>query len=65
MKKASLPRIPAKRVIFVVQYMDKMTWRDCNKEFHSVELDAYNQQRTIREQHPDVRYRVLKFEAKE
>lgn len=54
-----------KRNIFIVQFLDKMTWRDANKEYHITELLAYTQEQALQASSPDIRFRVRKFEEKE
>jgi hypothetical protein len=59
-------QIAAKRHIYIVQYLDKATWRDCNKEFHDAEYLAYNQQNEIRIlSSEEKRYRIRTFVEKE
>jgi hypothetical protein len=54
-----------KRYIWIVQYLDKMTWRDANKEYHTEERAAYVQQEALRFSSPEIRFRNRKFEEKD
>jgi hypothetical protein len=58
--------IAAKRFIYIVQYLDKNTWKDSNTQYYTEEHMAYSAQEKIRVMSPaDARFRIRKFEEKE
>jgi hypothetical protein len=55
-------QIAKPRYIFIVQVLDKKTWKDANNEFHTDEREAYIKLEAIRKMTlQDVRFRLRKF----
>jgi hypothetical protein len=55
-------KIERARYIYVVQYLDKNTWKDANREFHTDDRLAYLQLEAIRRDSPkDFRFRLRRF----